>query len=183
MNMNEKIVQEILHELFSSLEDLDTRSTAVLQFLKDKGTGGEGDLAPYLTQAGNASSVRWRAVRVRIDYLLSSAMQGAEPVDKKESPKPQESREESKDRSTETSRGKETEKGAQAAQPVGSSNKTEASDVNAGSEKNRGPHGNNTEASQDAGTNANVNEDRSKWKDDSDRASENTNENTKKNAA
>jgi hypothetical protein len=114
MNMNEKIMQEILHELFSSLEDLDTRSTAVLQFLKDKGTGGEGDLAPYLKQAGNASSVRWRAVRVRIDYLLSSAMQGTEPVDKKESPKPQESRE---NRRTEARRPRAATKPKKALRP------------------------------------------------------------------
>jgi hypothetical protein len=135
--MNEKILQEILHELFSSLESLDTQSTAVLQFLKDKGIGSEEELAPYLERAGNASNVRWLAVRVRIEYLLSTAMQAAEQGEKKESPKPQESREEPKDRSTETSRGKEPEKSAQGAQSVGSSNGTEASDVNADSEKNR----------------------------------------------
>ncbi len=55
--MNEKIVHEILHELFSSLETLDTQSTAILQFLKDKGIGSEEDLAPYLEQAGDASSL------------------------------------------------------------------------------------------------------------------------------
>jgi hypothetical protein len=120
--MNEKIVREILHELFSSLESLDTQSTAILQFLKDKGIGSEEDLAPYLEQAGNASSVRWLGVRVRIEYLLSTAMQAAEREASKESAKPQEGREEPKDKTTETSRSKETEKGAQGAQSVGSGN-------------------------------------------------------------
>ena len=100
--MNEKIVQEILHELFSALETLDTQSAATLQFLKDKGIGSEEDLAPYLEKAGNGSSVRWRAVRVRIEYLLSSAMQATERDARKESPKPQESPEESKHRNTDT---------------------------------------------------------------------------------
>ena len=72
--MKEDIAQEILHELFSSLEALDTQVTAVLQFLKDKESANGEDLAPYLEQAGNASNVRWRAARVRIDYLLSSAV-------------------------------------------------------------------------------------------------------------
>lgn len=88
--MDEKIVQEILHELFSSLETLDTQSTAILQFLKDKGIANDKELASHLEHAGNASSVRWRAVRVRIDYLLSSAIKAAEQDAKKESPKPTE---------------------------------------------------------------------------------------------
>jgi hypothetical protein len=85
--MDEKIVQEILHELFSSLEALDTQSTAILQFLKDKGIANDQELASQLEQAGNASSVRWRAVRVRIDYLLSGAIKAAEQDAKKDSRK------------------------------------------------------------------------------------------------
>lgn len=85
--MKEDIAQEILHELFSSLEALDTQVTAVLQFLKDKESANGEDLAPYLEQAGNASNVRWRAARVRIDYLLSSAMKTAEQDVKEELPK------------------------------------------------------------------------------------------------
>jgi NAD-dependent DNA ligase len=84
--MNEKIVQEILDELFSSLEALETRSAAVLQFLKDKGIAKAEELAPYLEQAGNASSVRWLAARVRIEHLLAGAMKSAEDTTK-ESPK------------------------------------------------------------------------------------------------
>jgi hypothetical protein len=72
--INENVAQEILHELFSSLEGLETQCTAMLQFLKDKGIAREEELAVHFEQAGNASSVRWRAARVRIDHLLSSAL-------------------------------------------------------------------------------------------------------------
>ncbi len=72
--MDEKIVHEILQDLFSSLEALETQSRAISQFLKDKGIVNEKEFAPYLEQAGNASGIRWLAARVRIDYLLSGAM-------------------------------------------------------------------------------------------------------------
>jgi hypothetical protein len=88
--MNENIIQEILHELFSSMEALDTQSTALLEFVKEKGIVSEEELQRHLEQAGNASSVRWRAVRVRIDYLLSSAMKAAEQEAQKTPPKTQE---------------------------------------------------------------------------------------------
>jgi len=85
--MNEKIAQEILHELFPAFEALETQSAALLQLLKDKGIANEEELAAHFEQAGKASSVRWLAVRVRIDYLLSSAVKTAEQDVKKESPK------------------------------------------------------------------------------------------------
>jgi hypothetical protein len=80
------VVEEVLHELFSSLEALDTQSAAILQFLKAKGIANDEELAPYLEQAGNASSVRWRAARVRIDHLLSSVIQSAQEDAKAEQP-------------------------------------------------------------------------------------------------
>jgi hypothetical protein len=69
--MDDKIAQLILDELFSSLENLETQTAAVLQFLREKGGASEEQLAPYLEQAGRASSIKRRAARVRIDYLLS----------------------------------------------------------------------------------------------------------------
>lgn len=76
--MDQDIVQEMLHEMFASLEALDTQTAALRQFLKDKGLASDQDLAPYLEKAGNASGVRWLALRVRMDYLLSSAMKPTE---------------------------------------------------------------------------------------------------------
>lgn len=83
----EKVAQEILHELFPAFEALETQSAALLQLLKHKGIANEEELAAHFEQAGKASSVRWLAVRVRIDYLLSSAIKTAEQDVKKESPK------------------------------------------------------------------------------------------------
>jgi hypothetical protein len=89
--MDEKIVQEVLHQLFSSLEALDTQSTAVLQFLKDKGLVNDEEFRPYLERAGNASGVRWLAARVRIDHLLAGAMKAAEEDAAKQASKATES--------------------------------------------------------------------------------------------
>lgn len=87
--MDENIAREILDELFSSLETLETQSAAILRFVKDKGLASEQDLAPYFEQAGNASNVRWRAARVRIDHLLASAFKPADGKAKEEPPKPE----------------------------------------------------------------------------------------------
>lgn len=70
--MNVRAAQELLHELGSSLETLETKQEALLQFLKDKGMVSDDQLRPYLDRAGNASDVRWRAVRVRLEHLLSA---------------------------------------------------------------------------------------------------------------
>ena len=69
--MDDKVAQLILDELFSSLEVLETQSAAVLLFLKEKASSSDEQLAPYLEQAGKASSTKRRAARVRIDYLIS----------------------------------------------------------------------------------------------------------------
>lgn len=68
--MDNQAIKEVLNELFSHLERLETQSEAILQFLKEKKRVTDKQLAPYLEQAGNASSVKWRAARVRIDHLL-----------------------------------------------------------------------------------------------------------------
>jgi hypothetical protein len=81
--MDEKIVEQLLDELFSSLEAIDTRSSALLQLVKDKRLTADEELAACLEQAGNASSVRWRATRARINYLLTSVVNAAEPVAEK----------------------------------------------------------------------------------------------------
>jgi|ERR1700676_1688215 hypothetical protein len=70
--MDEKVAQQIFDGLLPSLEALDTKCAALLQFLKDKEKVSDEELAPYFEQAGNASGVRWRAARVRINHLLSA---------------------------------------------------------------------------------------------------------------
>ncbi len=85
--MDEKIVQEVLQELFSALEAQETQSTAIMQFLKDKGIINSEEIAPYVEKAGNASNVRWLAARVRINHLLSAAMKTDEDAAKSESGK------------------------------------------------------------------------------------------------
>jgi hypothetical protein len=69
--MNNEAMKEVLNELFSHLERLETQNEAILQFLKEKKRVTDKQLAPYLEQAGNASNVKWRAARIRIDHLLS----------------------------------------------------------------------------------------------------------------
>jgi hypothetical protein len=64
-------LKEIFDELFGLLESLEAQSMAVTQFLKDQKIGNDKKLTPYLEQAGNASSVKWRAARARMEYLLA----------------------------------------------------------------------------------------------------------------
>lgn len=82
--MDEKIVDEILDELFSSFEKSETDTAAILLLLKERGIASEEKLAPFLEQASRMSEVRWRAARVRMGALLRSAMKTAEqPAEQK----------------------------------------------------------------------------------------------------
>jgi hypothetical protein len=69
--MDLAIIDEILEELSSALQRVEAQSTAILELIKKKGIVEEDELAPYLQWANEASSVRWRATRVRIGHLLS----------------------------------------------------------------------------------------------------------------
>jgi hypothetical protein len=71
--MDQALEQKILDELYEHLEDVETQSAAVLNFLKAKGIATAEELAPYFEQASKATSVKWVAERARISYLLSSA--------------------------------------------------------------------------------------------------------------
>jgi len=85
METNPEPIKEILDELFSLLESLEAQSLALTQFLKDEGIASDKKLAPYLDQAGNASSVKWRAARARMRYLLSPVPKQASNPEKDKS--------------------------------------------------------------------------------------------------
>jgi len=78
-------IKEILDELFSLLESLEAQSLALTQFLKDQGIATDKKLAPYLDRAGNASSVKWRAARARMQYLLSPVTKKSDDQEKDKS--------------------------------------------------------------------------------------------------
>ena len=69
--MDSKTVDEIIEELSSTLQRIDTQSAAVLAIIKAKGLATDEELASYLQRAAAASNVRWRAIRVRVEYLLA----------------------------------------------------------------------------------------------------------------
>lgn len=73
IRMDETALQEILDELFSALEALETQNEAMLQFLKNRIGVSDEEFAPFLERAARASNVRWRATRVRVNHLLSKA--------------------------------------------------------------------------------------------------------------
>jgi hypothetical protein len=103
-----------------------------LQLLKDKGLATEEELAAQFKQAGKASSVRWLAVRVRIDYLLSSAMKKAEQDVQKETPKATENS------VAETSREKETHEDTLDIPKTVASSKPVADDTGASAKNQQG---------------------------------------------
>ena len=73
METNAEPIKEVLDDLFALLETLETQNIAVVQFLKDQGIATDETFAPYLERAGAASSVKWRAARARMSFLLAPA--------------------------------------------------------------------------------------------------------------
>ncbi|MGD0735917.1 MAG: hypothetical protein ABR976_12255 [Terracidiphilus sp.] len=82
--MNVDVAQELLNELGSSLENLETQHNALLQLLKDKRVVTEAKLAPYLAQAGKTSSVRWRAAHIRLERLFTTEKEREEKLTEEE---------------------------------------------------------------------------------------------------
>lgn len=140
--MNEEIAQQILQELTSSLETLEAQTAAILQFLNNKKAADKKALAAYLEQAGQASSVRWRASRARIDRLLSSAMKSIdEGPKKKEAPKPESDQvkengeQPDHEENLQTKGDGERNEGNGDAEKSASASKPKAEDVRAGTDK------------------------------------------------
>jgi len=78
MNSDNEAVKEVLDVLFSHLEKLETQTEGMMQFLKEKKKVTDAQLGPYLENAGKAANVRWRAARVRIEYLIAGAARAEE---------------------------------------------------------------------------------------------------------
>jgi hypothetical protein len=96
-------LKEIVNELLSSLESLEAQSAGVLEFLKSEKRGTGKKLAPFLEQAAEASNVRYRAARLRMERLFAELERQEEKAG-----------EQSKEVELAAPQAKETEQAAQA---------------------------------------------------------------------
>jgi len=69
--MSENPIKEILGDLLPYFESLEAQSSAILQLLRDKHIANDEELNRYMEKAADASSVKWRAARVRMDHLFA----------------------------------------------------------------------------------------------------------------
>ena len=128
--MDSAITDEILDEVSSVLQRVEAQSTAILELIKEKGIASEDELTPYLQRANEASSVRWRATRVRLEHLLSGLEkrdQQSKP-ERKEKEGAKEEKEEHRDETTQSAGAKTIQHANSASQekPGGSAQKPKA---------------------------------------------------------
>jgi hypothetical protein len=76
--MRDDNIKAAFEELLDYVELLDTRTDAILRLLKDKGITTDDKFIPYLDK-DDASDIRVRAARSRIDYLFT-ADEAAKPA-------------------------------------------------------------------------------------------------------
>ena len=69
--MSDNPVKEVVTDLFQHLEALETRCAALVQLVKEKGVGTEEEFARCEQQASEASSIKWRAARLRMEHLFA----------------------------------------------------------------------------------------------------------------
>jgi hypothetical protein len=109
-------IAEIFDEMFTLLQDLETRSVAVLEYIQEQGGATDEKLAPYLDRAAAASDVRWRAARARMEHLLAPNPKSSTDVakdDKAKSTSQSQPKEKGKDSDTATAKSKnENQQGA-----------------------------------------------------------------------
>jgi hypothetical protein len=124
--MDTAVVEQLLDEMLAALEELETKATATLQYLKDKGHATDEDLAPYFEQAGNASNVRWRASRLRMMSLVSSALKGADLHKEKSQPSGQTAKKEKPEESLKIQAPAEPEQSAERSSDEGAHARSQA---------------------------------------------------------
>ncbi len=65
--------EQVFEEMLPYLETLDSQISGIVQLLKDKGITTNAEFAKYTQRGDDASNVRERGMRVRMEYLFSSA--------------------------------------------------------------------------------------------------------------
>jgi len=90
METQSDTLKEVLSELFALLEAQETNSAALLQLLKDQGIASDEKLSTYLEQAGRGSNVKWRAARMRMEYLLTPIQKETADKDNSKQAEPKE---------------------------------------------------------------------------------------------
>ena len=141
--MDQNVTQYVLQELLPVFENLDAQSSAILAFLKDKHIATEEALKPYLVQSSMASSVKWRAIRVRLEHLLAPAPKTTTEAAKKESQSP-------RAEGSEVSKGGESAKPETSAEPESAQPKSGAEPKTDGEQNEASAHPSYVKQSQDA---------------------------------
>lgn len=78
--MNSRPAEQVFEEVLPYLEMLDAQIGALIQVLKDKGITSGDEFAKYVQRADLGSNVKERAMRVRMEYLFSTAAKRSEPA-------------------------------------------------------------------------------------------------------
>jgi len=73
--MSDSPAEQVFEEILPYLETLDAQIGGIVQLLKDKGITTNEEFAQYVQRADQASNVRELGLRVRMEYLFSTAAQ------------------------------------------------------------------------------------------------------------
>jgi hypothetical protein len=65
--------EQVFEEMLPYLETLDAQIGGIIRLLKDKGITTNAEFAKYALRGDDAANVRERGMRVRMEYLFSSA--------------------------------------------------------------------------------------------------------------
>lgn len=65
--------EQVFEEMLPYLETLDAQIGGIIRLLKDKGITTNAEFAQYVQRGDDAGNVRERGMRVRMEYLFSSA--------------------------------------------------------------------------------------------------------------